>query len=324
MQRSRLIGEAGSDTTSSRGSDGTGRSDGSGRIPRVSVVMPVYNTARYLAASIESVLAQSFADLELIIVNDGSTDGSQEVIDTFAARDGRVRVIRHERNLGVGATHRSGHAAARGEFVVVMDSDDVMLDGRIAAQVAWLDAPPDWVAVGCQWLYVDVDLSPIHIDWHPTDPAVTRTMSFAYQAIQNATVCIRRSGLADAQFDPKDRITADAGFYARLAASGARFASLPEVLYKWRKNTASVTHFRAREQTEVADRARRSAFESLRGHGGHRGDKTYAGAFPDYLISADGTRGSRCPLDLFLFIALFMMVVPEGRQKYFLVLRCIF
>jgi hypothetical protein len=115
-------------------------------------------------------------------------------------------------------------------------------------------------------------------------------MSFAYQAIHNATVCIRRSDLLLAsQFDPKDRITADAGFYARLAASGARFASLPEVLYKWRKNTASVTHFRAREQTEVVDRARRSAFESLRGRGGgRRADKTYAGAFPDYLISVDG------------------------------------
>lgn len=290
MQRSRLFAEADPDTALSRGGGGAGRSDGSGRIPRVSVVMPVYNTARYLAASIESVLAQSFADLELIIVNDGSTDGSQEVIDTYAARDGRVRVIRHETNLGVGATHRSGHAAARGEFVVIMDSDDVMLDGRIAAQVAWLDAHPDWMAVGCQWVYADADLSPIHIDWHPTDPRVTRTMSFAYQAIHNATVCIRRSDLLLAsQFDPKDRITADAGFYARLAASGARFASLPEVLYKWRKNTASVTHFRAREQTEVVDRARRSAFESLRGRGGgRRADKTYAGAFPDYLISVDG------------------------------------
>jgi glycosyltransferase involved in cell wall biosynthesis len=119
MQRSRLFAEADPDTALSRGGGGAGRSDGSGRIPRVSVVMPVYNTARYLAASIESVLAQSFADLELIIVNDGSTDGSQEVIDTYAARDGRVRVIRHETNLGVGATHRSGHAAGgRQDFCV--------------------------------------------------------------------------------------------------------------------------------------------------------------------------------------------------------------
>lgn len=227
--------------------------------------MPVYNTARYVEDGITSVLGQSFQSLELVVVDDASTDGSSEVIHRLSRADPRVRVLQHQTNKGFGAALAAAYAAARGEYVVIMDSDDVMLPERVALQVQWLQRNRSWAAVGSQWLYVDEHGKAIHVDCHAADPTVVRTVTFAYQAIHNPTVCLRRSALrAEHQFAAGSRITADAAFYAQLAVDGLPFASMPQVLHQWRRNPTGTTHGRAREQTEVADRARQAAFESLR------------------------------------------------------------
>ena len=94
--------------------------------PEVSVVVPVYNKAPYLAACLESVLAQTLPSLELICVDDGSTDGSREILDRFAERDPRVKVICHGRNRGAAAARNVGLDAANGEFVQFTDADDLL------------------------------------------------------------------------------------------------------------------------------------------------------------------------------------------------------
>ncbi len=94
--------------------------------PSVSVIMPVYNSARFLPRAIESVLNQSFEDFELILVNDGSTDESPGLCEYYAARDGRVRVI-HKNNRGVSSARNRGIEAALGEFITFIDDDDEYL-----------------------------------------------------------------------------------------------------------------------------------------------------------------------------------------------------
>ncbi|MDL2336230.1 MAG: glycosyltransferase family 2 protein [Pseudomonadota bacterium] len=231
--------------------------------PRVSVLMPVFNTAQFLTQSIESVLTQSFSDFEFVIADDGSTDGSLSILREYADRDQRVRVLPLSHG-GIGAARNAAYAVMQGELIVVMDSDDVMMPGRIAAQVAYLDAHPEMSAVGSQWLYVNTDLTPIHIDCHPTDPEVTRTLTFAYQSLHNPTVCLRRKAIeTGGGFDSKYLALDDAGFYARLAVANQGMASLPNVFFKWRCNVNSVTHSHAREQTAAADAVRRTAFAEL-------------------------------------------------------------
>ena len=95
----------------------------SARAPRVSVVMAVYNGAPYVAQGIESLLSQTFGDFELIVVNDGSTDGTAEIVRRFD--DPRVRFVENERNLGLAPSLNRGLALARGEFVARQDADDV-------------------------------------------------------------------------------------------------------------------------------------------------------------------------------------------------------
>lgn len=92
---------------------------------RLSIIIPIYNVADWLPDTLESVLDQTFRDFELILVDDGATDGSGEICDSYAARDARVRVI-HQKNAGVSAARNTGVAAARGEYIGFTDSDDII------------------------------------------------------------------------------------------------------------------------------------------------------------------------------------------------------
>ncbi|GAB3313960.1 glycosyltransferase family 2 protein [Luteimonas notoginsengisoli] len=112
----------------------------SGTGVRVSVVMPVYNAENTMRRSIESVLGQSFADLELVAVDDGSTDASVGILREYAAADSRVRLIRQDRNAGVAAARNAGLAAASGSHIAFLDSDDWWHCRKLELQLQQMDA----------------------------------------------------------------------------------------------------------------------------------------------------------------------------------------
>jgi hypothetical protein len=113
-----------------------------GRLARVSVVIPSYNYGRYLAASVRSALDQRDVEPEVIVVDDASADDSAAIAQRLAAANPRVMVIRHETNRGATATFNAGYAAATGEFIVRLDSDDQLTPGSLARAVALFDAFP--------------------------------------------------------------------------------------------------------------------------------------------------------------------------------------
>src|SRR5262245_4670824 len=115
--------------------------------PLVSVVMPVYNAAAYVAQAVESIRAQTLGDFEFIIVNDGSTDRSPRLLEGFAARDSRIKLISRP-NTGIVGALNDGVAAARGELIARMDADDVSLPTRLEKQVTFMRSHPQVVALG--------------------------------------------------------------------------------------------------------------------------------------------------------------------------------
>ena len=121
--------------------------------PKVTVLMPVYNGERYLRAAMASILTQSFTDFEFLIIDDGSTDASWELIT--ACPDPRIRAVKNESNLLLAGVLDKGLRLARGEYVARMDCDDVSLPERLALQVEYLDAHPEVGVLGTGYIPID-------------------------------------------------------------------------------------------------------------------------------------------------------------------------
>ena len=123
--------------------------------PRISVLLPVYNGARYLDEAIESVLRQGFGDFELIVVDDASTDETPAILARWAARDPRIVLLRNATNGGVSVSLNVALAAARGQYVARQDADDVSLPDRFLREVEVLDSRPEVVLVSTNYAYMD-------------------------------------------------------------------------------------------------------------------------------------------------------------------------
>lgn len=122
-------------------------------MPTVTVLMPVYNAAPYVRLAIESILEQTYADFELLIIDDGSTDTSQEVIRSYA--DPRIRLLENGENQGLTRTLNAGLEAARAELIARQDADDLSLPRRLEKQVAFMEAHPAIALLGTQALQID-------------------------------------------------------------------------------------------------------------------------------------------------------------------------
>ena len=125
--------------------------------PRVTILMPVYNGQRYVDEAIASVVGQGFADFEFVIIDDGSTDGTPAILETWAARDPRIVVHRSPRNEGISSALNRGLAVARGQYIGRQDADDLCLPGRLERQVAVLDAQPNVEIVSAGYEMIEPD-----------------------------------------------------------------------------------------------------------------------------------------------------------------------
>ena len=116
------------------------------QLPKVTVFIPAYNREKYIGDAIESVLAQTYTDFEILLIDDGSTDSTVEIMGSYT--DPRLRIIRNEKNLGIPKTRNKGIENARGQYIAMLDSDDRAYPTRLEKQVAFLDRNPDFAQVG--------------------------------------------------------------------------------------------------------------------------------------------------------------------------------
>jgi len=123
--------------------------------PIVSVLMSVYNSERHLRQSIQSVLDQSFADFEFVIVEDGSEDSSPRILSEFARQDARIVLIKNETNRGLAASLNRGLERAQGKYVARQDADDISLPNRLELQSAYLETHPEIGILGSACTIID-------------------------------------------------------------------------------------------------------------------------------------------------------------------------
>lgn len=211
--------------------------------PRVSIVMPAYNCAWCIDRAIDSVQAQTFTDFELVVVDDGSTDDTPTLL---ARRGDALRVIRQD-NAGMSAARNTGIAAARGEFIAFLDSDDWWRPHKLAQQVALLDAEPD---IGFCSHATELQ-SPEGVkvgEWGcPPDAEnlVARILGGHSAVAGGASSVMVRRGLLERTggFDARLRGAEDTDQWVRLAAAG-RYACLPDLQVVVTRNPGSVSRNR--------------------------------------------------------------------------------
>jgi glycosyltransferase involved in cell wall biosynthesis len=219
--------------------------------------MPVFQAERYLAQAVESILAQTYADFELLVFDDGSRDRSRSILRELAAADARVRVF-EEAHAGYVTWLNRGLELARGEFFARMDADDVALPERFERQVRFLDAHPDVVALGTLALYIDADGDPIAPTEKPLDHDEIDRRQIAPgcqgSLITHPTAMLRRgSAIAAGGYRTEATLVDDLDLFLRMAERG-RLANLPEVLLHYRIHPGSLGVARRAQQTEAVRR----------------------------------------------------------------------
>lgn len=213
--------------------------------PEVTVLMGVFNGLPRLERSIRSILAQTFSNFEFLIIDDASTDGSDQVVQQYAKEDCRIRLIRNEVNAGLGAVLNLGVREARAALIARMDADDVAVPTRLEKQVAYFRAHPETDILGSYALDVGEDGSIIRERRVPT--AHDRIVKLIWSCpIVHPTVMFRRSSILRAGSYPSTRRRRqDYDLWFRCVAAGLIFANLPEPLlhYTFSQQTVQKNNF---------------------------------------------------------------------------------
>lgn len=223
-----------------------------GESPHISVIMAVYNTEPYLEKTIRSVLAQTYEDFEFLIHDDGSSDGSREILYRMAKQDPRLDVSSGE-NVGAAVARNVLIARARGNLLAIMDADDICAPTRFAEQVAWLDAHPDTVALGTWAIKIDADGRPISRLKPPLDHArIDANNMSGRTSLVHPSVMLRRTAVERVGgYDRRFRYAQDKELWLRLAETGG-LANLPSYLLWYREHASSISTSKHEEQERLS------------------------------------------------------------------------
>jgi glycosyltransferase involved in cell wall biosynthesis len=213
--------------------------------PSISIVMPVYNAAPYLAEAVASILSQSHSDLELILIDDGSSDGSADIIAGFS--DPRIRLLTNENNMGVIHSLNRGMTAARGKYIARMDADDIALPDRLHLQKEYLDTHPDTDLVAGLVKLIDAEGNETG-DWeddrlHVSDASI-RSFMPVNNCIAHPTIMGRAEVLRTFGYRLAQKGAEDYDLWLRMLAAGRHISKIDKVVLMHRLIPQSVTRQR--------------------------------------------------------------------------------
>jgi len=204
----------------------------------ISVLMPVYNSEKYVSAAIRSILNQTFRDFELLILNDGSTDDSEKIIKEFD--DSRIVYLVNPVNLGLALTRNRLIENARGNYLAIMDSDDLSFPSRLERQLKFLKRNPAFGVVGTSCIIIDKNDKRIGKIHHSTRADRIPSILFFKNYFVQSSVMIRSSILPLSPYDPKLPPVEDYGLWIRLSKV-TRMFSLTESLIKYRVHGGNIS-----------------------------------------------------------------------------------
>lgn len=219
-------------------------------IPTVSVVMAVYNAAPFLTETVQSILHQTYSNFEYVIVDDGSTDNSWNILNTLAARDTRIILLRNQPNVGVVRSLNRGLDQSKGKLIVRQDADDISHPERITKQLDFLEANPDYGLVAAVPQPIDVNGNALSFaGWEATENEEIQTKLLDYMCLCGPSITIRRECLQAAGFYFAEGLDASEDYDLCLRiAEVTKLVSLTGSLYLYRQHPESASSKRAQQQ----------------------------------------------------------------------------
>ena len=211
--------------------------------PFISVIMPVYNAEQYLSASIDSILEQSYTHFELIIVNDGSTDGSQVIIEHYT--DPRIINITHTQNKGLIASLNEAIVSAKGDMIVRMDADDIAFKDRVQKQVQYLLDHPAIDIVGTHAVFFETNINSPMVNWELdlktiTPSSIKKALTWENCMI-HPSICMRSEIAKSLLYNAHQKNYEDYDLWLRATATNLNIAKIDEALLYYRVQPNSIT-----------------------------------------------------------------------------------
>jgi glycosyltransferase involved in cell wall biosynthesis len=226
------------------------------KTPLISIILPVFNGEKYLGEAIDSILCQSCTDFELILVNDGSTDRTAEIISRY--EDSRIVCLNNTENIGLVRSLNIGLKIVRGTYIARMDADDVSHGDRLRQQLDFIENNPAIGVLGTAMHQVDETGEPFQLLEPPTEHALIAWKMLFECPVFHPTVLMRRTAIeAAGGYDPGFRHVEDIDLWTRMLAT-TQFANLPVPLYRrrWHKDSICNVHREYQRERTVAVKIR--------------------------------------------------------------------
>lgn len=261
--------------------------------PKVTVMMPVYNGEKYIAEAIKSLLVQTFEDFELLIMNDGSTDGTVRIIKSFD--DQRIRLIENGKNLGTILTRNKGLKECRGEYIAMLDSDDLAKPTRLKKQVDFLDKHPDFGIIGSWVDLINSQSKPLGSNWKNNfAPEEIPIFLLFHTCFSMSAVMVRKSAVPVEGFIEGYIPAEDYEIWIRITNKWKSY-NLPEILTTYRIHANSLSKTQSELQNTVVNKIVKSQLLKLSINPSekelilHRTNDTYRGNdIKKFILERDG------------------------------------
>lgn len=242
--------------------------------PAISVITPVYNTEKYIAECINSILKQTFKDFELIIIDDCSTDRTWSIVKKFALKDTRIRAFKNKKNLGIAGNRNKGLSKARGKYVVWQDADDVSMPYRLKMQFEYMERHKRVGIAGGYLKFFNEHNPNMGVRKYATDDTTLRSKIFRYSPVAQPAAIIRRQCLVEVggynlAYPPSEDL--DMSF--RIGEK-YRFGNIPKIMIKYRDHPNSVTYRGLRKMEKNTTTIRKVHFGNPH-YNATFGDKVY-------------------------------------------------
>lgn len=228
--------------------------------PLVTVLMPVYNGEKYLSEAIESILKQTYSNFEFLIIDDGSTDKSAQIISVFKSKDRRIRVITHKRNKGLGDSLNEGISRSKGEFIARMDADDISLTDRLMEQVKIMLRQKNISLVGTRYAVIDQKGQFVRVEQSLLSNELLKKVILFRSPFCHGSVMIRKHLLTLEKYSLQKKHFEDYDLWARLSRI-TDFSITSSVQYLWRSSSKNVTVVHSEEMFRGSKSVSRSLQE---------------------------------------------------------------